>query len=327
MEIIRGWHNLKNCKDTVVTLGNFDGVHRGHQTLLTTLKNLGQQAGLPTTVVLFEPHPKAFFNPANAPLLITPLHEKLRLLADFGIDRVVCLAFNQRLSQLPAEQFVKDLLVRDLQAKHILVGDDFCFGYQRQGNITLLTQLGVTQGFMVTSLSAYCSDNQRISSSLIRRALAEGDCEVAEQLLGRPYHIAGWVRHGDKRGRTLGFPTANIAVKQHQLAIPYGIYVVAVTGITGKLLFGVASLGVRPTLEVAPVLWLEVHLFDFHGSLYDQKMGVHFLHKLRDELTFPTIATMVEQMHRDVAAARAFIATNTTGKSMELADELSNKAL
>jgi len=309
MEIMRGWHNLptNSYHGSVVTLGNFDGVHLGHQKLLVELKKAAQQLQLPSTVVLFEPHPKTFFDPTHAPITITPLAEKLRLLSQWGVDRVVCLAFNKELSQLSAQDFVSDFLVRDLKAKKILIGDDFRFGHRRTGDIHLLQELGSQYDFLVETLPTYFIGEERVSSSRIRSHLVDGDCEAAAQLLGGFYHLAGIVRHGDKRGRTLGYPTANIAVHASQLAIPYGIYVVKVAGIDStKELQGVASLGVRPTLKSAPVLWLEVHLFDFNASLYDKKLTVYFLHRLRDELAFNSIADMVTQMHQDEADARKY---------------------
>jgi len=313
MHIVRGWHNLKRkpynpaTAGSVVTLGNFDGVHVGHQALIDELKKTAHALSLQSTVVLFEPHPKAFFDSANRPAVLTPLAEKLRLLAKMGVDRVVCLAFNQALSQLPAEDFVRDFLVRDLRAKHIIIGDDFRFGYQRAGDIHLLHQLASLYDFTVTTLPTCFMQEQRVSSSRIRHLLAQGDCEAAGELLGSFYHLSGVVRHGDKRGRTLGYPTANLTVHPAQLAIPYGIYAVTVAGFSSEILPGVASLGVRPTLQTEPVLWLEVHLFDFNKSLYGKRLTVYFLHRLRDELAFASLPDLVVQMQKDEVAARKYL--------------------
>jgi riboflavin kinase/FMN adenylyltransferase len=288
---------------TVLTIGNFDGVHCGHRALLARLTGLAQQAGLPAAVMTFEPNPREFFAPQSAPARLASLREKLQLLAECGVDQAYVCAFNQRFAALGADAFV-ERIVRGLGVRHLMIGDDFRFGKGRSGDFALLQQAGKEHGFGVEAMETLVHEGERVSSSAVREALDAGDLEHAERLLGRPYCISGRVIHGQKLGRKLGYATANIQLKRLKAPLS-GIFVVTVDGIGARQYEGVASLGVRPTVSASGKPTLEVYIFDFEGDLYRAHLRVNFLHKLRDEAKFDSLDALQSQIARDVADAKA----------------------
>ena len=302
MQVHRG---IPEHADTaaVLTIGNFDGVHLGHQALLTMLTGKARELGLPAVVLTFEPHPREYFSPADAPARLASLREKLLLLDAAGVDRTYICRFNARLAAQTAESFITDTLVRGLQVRHLFVGDDFCFGARRQGNFRMLRAAGEQHGFGVESMPTLDVEGERVSSSAVRQALAEADLAHAARLLGRPYSIAGRVCHGDKIGRQLGFPTANIQMKHRRPALT-GVYAVSVEGLAGRRVTGVANIGVRPTATARGRARLEVHLFDWTQSCYGAHIRVHFLHKLREERKFESLDALRAQIARDAQVAR-----------------------
>ncbi len=303
MELVRGIHNLRERHHgSVVTIGNYDGVHRGHQHMLAMLRSRAQGLGLPATVVTFEPTPREYFEGPAAPARLTRLREKLEALELYGVDRVVVLRFDDRMRNMSAEEFVDRLLVGGLGARHVVIGHDFHFARRREGTADTLRRAGARHGFAVEEVDQFLVDGERVSSSLVREALGRGDMSRAASLLGRPYRIAGRVRRGRELGRSLGFPTANLAL--HRKVVPlWGIFAVRASGPGFADQPAVASLGTRPTVNGTDPL-LEVHLFDYDGDLYGQYLDVDFIARLRDEQKFESIEALVEQMHRDAAAAR-----------------------
>ena len=293
----------------VLTIGNFDGVHRGHQALLAKLTDKAHATGLPSAVLTFEPHPREFFAHDNRPRRLTSLREKIQLLASRGVDRLYIARFNTRFAALTAEQFIEDVLIHGLGVRHLLIGDDFCFGKGRVGNFTMLNAAGQQAGFTVEAMHTLVHEGERVSSSAVRAALLEGDMPHAARLLGRPYSISGRVMHGDKIGRTIGFPTANIQLK-HRSPPLMGIYTVSVDGLADKPWPGVASVGVRPTINDAGRPSLEVHLFDWNADCYDAHLRVNFLRKQRDEERYDNLADLTAQIARDADQARAYFAQN-----------------
>ncbi len=298
MRVFRGIP-ARATHSTVLTIGNFDGVHRGHRALLARLTGLAQQAGLPAAVMTFEPNPREFFAPQSAPARLASLREKLQLLAECGVDQAYVCAFNQRFAALTADAFV-ERIVRGLGVRHLMIGDDFRFGKGRSGDFALLQQ----HGFGVEAMETLVHEGERVSSSAVREALDAGDLEHAERLLGRPYCISGRVIHGQKLGRKLGYATANIQLKRLKAPLS-GIFVVTVDGIGARQYKGVASLGVRPTVSASGKPTLEVYIFDFEGDLYRAHLRVNFLHKLRDEAKFDSLDALQAQIARDVADAKA----------------------
>ncbi|MBV6411431.1 MAG: bifunctional riboflavin kinase/FAD synthetase [Burkholderiales bacterium] len=302
MRVFRGIP-ARATHSTVLTIGNFDGVHRGHRALLARLTGLAQQAGLPAAVMTFEPNPREFFAPQSAPARLASLREKLQLLAECGVDQAYVCAFNQRFAALTADAFV-ERIVRGLGVRHLMIGDDFRFGKGRSGDFALLQQAGKEHGFGVEAMETLVHEGERVSSSAVREALDAGDLEHAERLLGRPYCISGRVIHGQKLGRKLGYATANIQLKRLKAPLS-GIFVVTVDGIDARQYEGVASLGVRPTVSASGKPTLEVYIFDFEGDLYRAHLRVNFLHKLRDEAKFDSLEALTAQIARDVADAKA----------------------
>jgi riboflavin kinase/FMN adenylyltransferase len=288
----------------VLAIGNFDGVHLGHAVLLRQLVNSAKRLELAPTVLTFEPHPREFFAPESAPARLTTLREKLELLADLGVSQSMVCRFNAAFAALTADQFIEQVLVRGLQVKHLIIGDDFCFGRGRTGNFALLQAAGQRFGFTVEAMQSVTLDGERVSSSGVRRALAIGDMAHAARLLGRPYIIDGQVAHGDKIGRQLGFATANIRIKHNPLPMA-GVFAVEVSGLGDGPLPGVANLGIRPTVGGTRPL-LEVHLFDFDRDIYGAHISVRFVNKLRDEQRFPNFDALKAQIAADAAAARAY---------------------
>ena len=294
---------------TVLTIGNFDGVHLGHQALLKLLTDKARSLGLPAVVLTFEPHPREYFSPIDAPARLASLREKLLLLDAAGVDRTYVCRFDARFAAQPAQAFIDDTLVRGLAVRHLFIGDDFCFGARRQGDFAMLQSAGEQHGFGVESMPTLSVQDERVSSSAVREALAEDDLSHAARLLGRPYSIAGRVSHGDKIGRQLGFPTANIQMKHRRPALA-GVYAVSVEGLAGQRIAGVANIGVRPTATSSGRARLEVHLFNWTESCYGAHIRVHFLHKLRAERKFESLDALRAQIALDAETARQWFADN-----------------
>ena len=305
MELIRGLHNLRpEHRGSAVTIGSFDGVHRGHQAVLGQLAEHATARGLPVTLVTFEPHPREYFQPTDAPPRLTRMREKLDALQRCAVQRVVVLPFNAYLAGLTPTEFIQAILLDGLGVKHLVVGDDFRFGKARAGDFALLQQTGSRYGFPVVAMDSYNVGEQRVSSTRIRKALQLGDLGAAELLLGRPYGMSGRIAHGDKRGRTIGFPTANIYLHR-QVSPVDGVFAVKMYGIGEQPLAGVANVGNRPTVDGRRSL-LEVHLFDFDREIYGVHVHVSFLKKLRNEQRFESFAALQQQIMLDAAQARAF---------------------
>jgi riboflavin kinase/FMN adenylyltransferase len=304
MQLVRGLHNLRpQHRGCVATIGNFDGVHRGHQAILARLRERAVELGLPSCVVIFEPQPREFFAPETAPARLARLRDKLKLLADEGVDQVLCLAFNQRLCKLSASEFVDTVLIDGLGVKHLEVGDDFRFGCDRIGDFDFLQQAGASLGFTVEAAQTVEIDGSRVSSTKVRNALAAADFGLAERLLGRPFEISGRVLHGQKLARQLGTPTANVQLKRRRAPLT-GVYLVSAQ-LDGKSWPGVANIGVRPTVAGDGSPHLEVHFLDFTGDIYGRRLTVVFHHKLRDEQRFASLEALKTAINADVAAARA----------------------
>lgn len=304
--IIRGFHNLPSNPDTacVATIGNFDGVHLGHQAVLNQLAMKADMLHLPAVVITFEPQPFEYFVPEKAPARLTRFREKVEVLRAYSIKHLCVLRFNKRLADMSAEMFIQRLLVEGLQVRYLVVGDDFRFGKDRKGDFALLQQAGRAHGFQVVNMHTFAVDQIRVSSTRIREALKQGDLGLAEKLLGRPYRMSGRVAHGDKRGRQLGFPTANIHLHRHKLPLS-GVYAVQLFGIDEEPVNGVANIGIRPTIGGGKAL-LEVHLFEFNRELYGAHVQVHFLCKLRDEGKFSSLQHLTEQITKDAQQARDY---------------------
>jgi len=308
MQIIRGIHNLRpGHRGCVATIGNFDGVHLGHQAVFRNLITQGQALGLPGTVIIFEPQPQEYFAPEQAPARLTRLREKLKAIQATGVERVLLLEFNARLAAMPAEAFVEQILVQGLGVRFLFVGDDFRFGRGRHGDFNLLCENGVRHGFAVENMHTFRLAEDRVSSTRVREALGRGDLETAAHLLGRPYRLCGRVAHGDKRGRTIGFPTANLDL--HRRVSPVqGVYAVRVLGIGEGARPGVANIGHRPTVVGDRRFLLEVHLLDFTGELYGAHLAVELVHKLRDVRRFAAFEELRRQIVQDAWQARGLLA-------------------
>ncbi len=304
MQVIRGLHNLRaEHRGCVATIGNFDGVHLGHRAVFRHLADKAAALGLPSTVVTFEPQPQEYFAPERAPARLTRMREKLQALKEAGIDRVVLLEFGPKLAAMPAAVFVRELLIDGLDVRYLFVGDDFRFGKGREGDMETLRRAGEAYGFGVENMNTFAVGEERVSSTRIRQALADGDLETAARNLGRPYRICGRIAHGDARGRQIGFPTANIDL--HRRVSPLrGVYAVVVHGLGEAPLPAVANIGTRPTVTGDSRYLLEVHLFDFSRMIYGEHVQVEFREKLRDERKFASFDALREQIARDAAAAR-----------------------
>ncbi|MFC0323361.1 bifunctional riboflavin kinase/FAD synthetase [Gallibacterium melopsittaci] len=309
MQLIRGLYNLPTFpQGCALTIGNFDGVHLGHQTILQHLKQKADELSLPTVVMLFEPQAKEFFLKEKAPARLMRLRDKLTYLAHFGVDYVFCVPFNATFAQQTTMEFIQHYLIDKLKVKFLSVGDDFRFGVNRSGNFATLKQAGEKYGFQVENNSSYCLDDLRVSSTAIRQALAEDKLDQVEQMLGRPYSILGRVVHGNELGRTIGFPTANIGLHRNVNPIQ-GVYAVEVSDRIGHHYYGVANVGNRPTINgVKPLL--EVHLFDFNGDLYGKTLEIFFKAKLRSEIKFPSFEALREQIARDAQNAKTYFQQN-----------------
>lgn len=307
IELIRGLHNLRAAhRGCVLTMGKFDGLHRGHQSLLERTAVEASRLGLPATVLSFDPSPREYFRPQKALPRISTLRDELLGLAACGIERLVLARFDARIADLGPEDFLERVLVGQLGMRAIIVGDDLRFGRDRAGGIELLRARGAALGYEVIALDTVAMGGERCSSSAVREALAATDFPRAERLLGHPYRVTGRIRRGLRLGRTLDMPTANIAVRK-RLAIPLGVYAVRARA-AEKTWNGVASLGIRPTLNLQHCL-LETHLFDAQVDLYGQLLQVEFCQFLRGEQKFDSLDSLKHQMHLDAVAARRLLET------------------
>jgi riboflavin kinase/FMN adenylyltransferase len=302
MEIVHGIYSLRpRHKGCVLTIGNFDGVHHGHRLLLGHLFAKAQELGVPSMLLTFEPQPREYFAGEKVPARLTRFREKITLLEQTELDRVLCLPFNETTRNTSAEWVIEVLLNDLLGIRYIVVGDDFRFGKDQQGDYAMLEEAGERYGFGVSHVGTLTFEHERISSSRIREVLAEGDFELAEKLLGHPYFIMGRVVYGRQLGRTLGVPTANIRLQRYRAALE-GVYAVKVQGLE-KEYPGVANIGVRPTVDGKEPL-LEVHVFDFEGDLYGKLLTVEFVKKIREERAFDGLEALKNQIHADIAEAR-----------------------
>ena len=327
MNVVRGLHNLGKAagrpadgrptdrrpadSGCVLTVGNYDGVHLGHQHMIRVLKERAAELGCASAVLVFEPSSKEFIDPAGAPPRLTRWREKYLALAALGVDRLVTLRFDDEIRAMSPQCFVEQLLVADLNVRHLVVGDDFRYGAKAEGTIHSLRAAGESHGFGVEQVDAFIVDGVRVSSTAIRERLEQGDCAGAARLLGHRYRMIGRVARGERLGRTLGFPTANLRLMRRKSPL-WGILAVRVHGIEVQPLDGVASLGTRPTVNgVEPLL--EVHVFDFQGDLYGRAIEVEFIAKLRDELKFDSVELMQVQMRVDAAQARDLLSKVDSG--------------
>lgn len=304
MLVLRG-HSQTAPAPTVLTIGNFDGVHLGHRALLERQRAVAAATGLLPAVLTFEPHPREFFSPQSPPTRLVTLREKLELISDAGTGLACVCHFNARFAALPAEDFIERVLAGCLRVRHLIVGDDFRFGVGRRGNFALLQSFGERLGFTVEAMDSVIIDGERVSSSAVRAALDAGDMERAARLLGRPYSIDGRVVRGAGKGHAFGFATANIRIKHRNPALR-GVFAVEVRGLGERVLPGVANLGIRPSVDSLPRPILEVHLLDFAEDIYGRHLNIRFLHKLRNEVHFPDFESLKAQIGADVVAARAY---------------------
>jgi riboflavin kinase / FMN adenylyltransferase len=306
MELVRGLQNLSNAvRGCVLTVGNYDGVHLGHQQMIRTVKQRATELGAPATVLVFEPSSKEFIDPDDAPPRLTRWREKFSALAAVGVDRLVTLRFNEQMRAMSPESFVDQLMVSGLGTRHVVVGHDFRYGSEARGTIETLRAAGRVQGFGVEEIDPFLIDGVRVSSTAVRERLERADYSGAARLLGRRYRMSGHVAYGKGLGRELGFPTANLHLMRRR-SPTWGISAVRVYGIGAAPLGGVASLGTRPTVNGSEPL-LEAHVFDFAGDLYGRLIEVEFIAKLRDETKFESLDAMVTQMNVDAAQAREIL--------------------
>lgn len=303
---IRGIHNLRpSHRGCVATIGSFDGVHLGHQAILQQLQQVANACKLPSVVIIFEPQPHEFFAGDKAPARLMRLREKVQALLAAGVNRVLCLQFNDALRRLSAEAFVEKVLIEGLGIKHLVVGDDFRFGCDRRGDFALLRTIGSQRGFSVTDTVTLEVGGERVSSTRIRQLLEQGDFASAEQLLGKPYSINGRIAYGQQLGRKLGVPTANVHLRRYRSPL-HGVFTVTVKFADGSVYKGVANVGVRPTVTGDKKPLLEVHLFDFSRMAYGAMIDVTFHTKLRDEKKFNSLDELQTQLQMDIAQAKQF---------------------
>lgn len=304
MRLIRSYKNFPNAlSSSVLTIGNFDGVHKGHQRVIQRVLDVAVQKKLNSLVLVFEPTAKEFFMGDKAPARLLRWRDRYLAIKKMHCDALVQLAFNKKLSELSADDFVKKILVDAFNIKHLVVGDDFKYGHKRSGDFQHLVESGKKYGFTVENTQTLAQNSMRVSSTAIRAALAKGDMQLAQNLLGYPYHMTGRVIHGQKLGRELGFPTLNIAVKR-QVSPLHGIYAVLVHGIETEPVQAIASIGTRPVVNGKHWL-LEVHLLDRSGDFYGHRVDVEFLQFMRPELDFSEMNALKEQMHQDLLDVRA----------------------
>jgi riboflavin kinase/FMN adenylyltransferase len=310
MKVFRGLPNAESRAPCALTIGNFDGVHRGHKALLARVCDAATSMGIDAAVMTFEPHPREFFaqlagDPSKAPTRIANLRDKLQSLSNGGVDRVIVEHFNAHFSSQSPQDFIEKVLVQGLHAKWLMVGEDFRYGAKRAGDIDMLIDAGKRRGFQVEALPTVMNDGTRISSSSVRAALAQGDFIHAEQLLGHPYTVSGHVIHGKKLGRTIGFPTLNLRVAHRHPALT-GIFVVRVHGLADQPLAAVASLGIRPTVDDSGRVLLETYILDYNENCYGKLIKVEFLKKLRDEEKYIDLPSLTAAIARDTEQARHY---------------------
>ncbi len=305
MKLIRYLSDAKgDFEDCVLTIGNFDGVHAGHQMVLNALMKQAKEFNLPSIVMCFEPQPIEYFRGTDAPARISTARDKIEQLSKVGVDELYLIRFNHLLANMSAQQFV-EMLYQQLQVKHLIVGDDFCFGKNRQGNFDYLLKAGEAHGFSVQRSNSFLIDKERVSSTLLRGALENGQLNKAAIYLGRQFSLSGRVMHGYKRGRELGFPTANIRVKNRKSPLS-GVFAVTITLESGLAYEGVANVGTRPSIEETSAVLLEAHLFDFSGDLYGQRVKVGFYKKLREEKKFDGLEQLKQQIAVDSQQAKTY---------------------
>lgn len=311
MRLIRGIPHLPVFNSgCVLTIGNFDGVHLGHKAVIEKLAERGKALGLPVVILIFEPQPLEYFLGDNAPPRLTRLREKAMQFAKLPVDDLVIVRFNKQLADYDAELFIDEILVKRLNVKHLVIGDDFRFGKARQGDFAMLQKKGKASRFKVEDTGSWQMAGQRVSSTLIRNALAIGDLKTAEAMLGYPYSVCGRVVHGDKRGRTIGYPTANIRMPRKNIPIS-GVFAVTMSGIDGLEIQGVANVGVRPTVDGSNKIVLETYLFNFDKDIYGYTVEVYFKQKIRAERRFQNVDELKAQIVDDVAEAKKIFAAET----------------
>lgn len=320
MKLLRGFNHLALFnKGAVATVGNFDGVHLGHQHLIKELRTKADKMKLPLVIILFEPQPREYFHKNNAPARLSSLREKMNVLHQCQVDYIYCIKFDAKLAQTTPLNFARSYLFEALKIRYLLVGQDFRFGKNREGDVNLLKNLGTRYSCEVEAYSDFLIEKEKVSSTKIREALQRGDLSMAANLLGRPYSMCGRVIKGDGRGRQWGIPTANLAM--HRLSIPLqGVYVVQVH-VNSKTVSGVANIGKRPTVAGTKNI-LEVHLFDFNESIYGELLQVIFLHKLRDEVKFSTVDALIVQINNDITQAKAYLKQNWHDVEIDLSNNV-----
>jgi len=307
MQLIRGINQLPIFEQgCVLTIGNFDGVHEGHSSIINKLAEKGQLLGLPVVVMIFESQPLEFFLKDNAPSRLTRLREKVIHFQPLPIDTLLILRFNQAFADFNPDEFIRDILIKRLNIKYLVIGDDFHFGKARRGNFALLQQASQDYDFKLADSASYLIKGERVSSTLIRDALSNGDLAKAALMLGRDYSVCGKVIHGKKLGREIGFPTANIQMLRKNTAIE-GVFAVTMTGINDEPIYGIANVGVRPTVSGDSRVLLETHLFDFNQDIYGKQVEVHFKYKIRSEMCFQSVDDLKQQIQLDTLHAKTLL--------------------
>ncbi len=307
MQLIRGINQLPIFEQgCVLTIGNFDGVHEGHSSIINKLAEKGQLLGLPVVVMIFESQPLEFFLKDNAPSRLTRLREKVIHFQPLPIDTLLILRFNQAFADFNPDEFIRDILIKRLNIKYLVIGDDFHFGKARRGNFALLQQASQDYDFKLADSASYLIKGERVSSTLIRDALSNGDLAKAALMLGRDYSVCGKVIHGKKLGREIGFPTANIQMLRKNTAIE-GVFAVTMTGINDEPIYGIANVGVRPTVNGDSRVLLETHLFDFNQDIYGKQVEVHFKYKIRSEMCFQSVDDLKQQIQLDTLHAKTLL--------------------
>lgn len=312
-KFIRGLHNLRPAVQGVVaTIGTFDGIHLGHQAIMAQVRQKAMDYGLPSMAMIFEPHPMEFFSQEQAPARLMRLHEKLEAIYAEGIERIFCLQFNRRFRQLSAGEFISRVLIEGIGVRCLVVGDDFHFGCDRRGDSQMLKAAGLEHGFEVIDTATVVRSGRRVSSTWVREELEAGNFPAAQALLGKPFRISGRVVHGQRLGRTLGVPTANVHLHRYRAPLS-GVFVVEVLRGDGTRLPAVANVGVRPTVGdlIKPIL--EVHVLDWHGDLYGQRITVEFIASIREERQFSNVETLLTQIRADIEYARHFFCRSRPG--------------
>ena len=311
MRLIRGIPHLPMFQNgCALTIGNFDGVHLGHRAVVEKLAERAKRLALPVVIMVFEPQPLEYFLADNVPPRLTRLREKIIQLTKLPVDDLVIVRFNKQIADYDAGQFIDEILVQRLNVKHLVIGDDFRFGKARQGDFALLKEKGKQWGFKVEDTGSSLMKGERVSSTLIRQALTLNDLEKAEALLGYAYMVCGRIAHGDKRGRAMGYPTANICLFRKNVPVS-GVFAITMTGIGGTEIEGVANVGVRPTVDGSNKVILEAHLFDFDQDIYGHYVTVHFKKKIRAEHRFQSVDQLKAQIVDDVAKAKQYFAALT----------------